>query len=524
MSFLTVTPEEIMQFLRILLWIAVPLIIISLVTVSLMHYYRKRKLMQATAFADEPGLNEEQVTYYLQSADGTAGSSYANLIRENQHQEELREDRYQILKHQFRSLYSKYVELLAKAGDHKKSAEENVEDEHQKKLEEYESKIRTLQDALITLKNNAMEQNGEVNWQESLAHKESEVQLLNGMIRQLREDISIEREQNSALAAELLQLQEHLNRLETSAHESEDDAGKWNLSLQQQLYEAGKKYDTEKNEWMKQLQDSYRDLQALKEENLALRSKVDSNQAILSGGGMGYTEAVDKINVLQADIAHIQDEKSQLKDQLLELEYLRDVVDEKKLQVDFLQNQLEQRIRNFHQLEHQQREDSSQMSILKATVYSYEQQVKGLERDADELQKQLTGLDITMHGLNEENQKIRESLEEKSMYAEQLERKNQEWQEQHLHRLELLNEKENSIASLNNELRAHAEKISRMEEELNRRNTILSSLYSELHKAFHPGEPLKDSPSLPIPMGNKLEPQSKSDDELISGFRLSVVG
>ena len=161
------------------------------------------------------------------------------------------------------------------------------------------------------------------------------------------------------------------------------------------------------------------------------------------------------------------------------------------------------------------------MSILKATVYSYEQQVKELEHDSDELQKHITNMEVSVHGLKEDNQRTREILEEKSMYVEQLERKNQEWQEQHLHRLELLNEKENSIASLNNELKVHVEKINRMEEELIRRNTILSSLYSELHKAFHPGE---DSPSVPIPLGNKLEPQTKSDDELISGFRLSVVG
>ena len=68
MPLLTVTPDEILQFLRILLWIAIPLIIISLVTVSLMHYYRKRKLLQAAALVDDqPGLNEEQILYYLQT-------------------------------------------------------------------------------------------------------------------------------------------------------------------------------------------------------------------------------------------------------------------------------------------------------------------------------------------------------------------------------------------------------------------------------------------------------------------------
>jgi len=518
MPLLTVTPEEIMQFLRILLWIVIPLTVISLVTVSLMHYYRKRKLVQTASLATEPGLNEEQILFYLNASEENAGSSYASLTRENLHQEELREDRYQLLKHQFRALYAKYVELLARMDDHNRENDTDTEDERQIKLQEYEFRIRNLQDELINLKNNAMEQNEAVNWQDSLAHKESEVQLLNAMIRQLREDITIEREQNDALAAELSQLQDHLSQLEESAHTTEDDAGKWNLSLQQQLYEAGKKYDSEKNEWMKQLQDSYREFQSLKEENLALRSKVDGNQAILDGEPMGFSEAIDKVNVLELELQKVQDEKSQMKEQLQELDYLQDVVDEKKLQIEFLQSQLEQRIRTYHQLEHQQKEDSSQISILKATAYSYEQQVSDLEHEVDEMQRQVTNMEVSVHSLQDESQRSQEALQEKSFYTEQLERKNQEWQEQHLHRLEILNEKENAIAALNNDLQAHADKISRIEEELNRRNSILTSLYSELHKVFHPNE----APAMPL--GNKLDPQTPSDDELISGYRLTVVG
>ncbi len=43
MSLLTVSPYEIRQFLQILVWIAIPAILLSFVTVTLVHYYRKKK-------------------------------------------------------------------------------------------------------------------------------------------------------------------------------------------------------------------------------------------------------------------------------------------------------------------------------------------------------------------------------------------------------------------------------------------------------------------------------------------------
>ncbi len=58
-----------------------------------------------------------------------------------------------------------------------------------------------------------------------------------------------------------------------------------------------------------------------------------------------------RLQLLEQLSAKAEEENNVLKNKINEGEYLQDLAQEKKLQVDFLQQQLEQRIKNFHQLE-----------------------------------------------------------------------------------------------------------------------------------------------------------------------------
>ena len=61
-------------------------------------------------------------------------------------------------------------------------------------------------------------------------------------------------------------------------------------------------------------------------------------------------------NKTTAVIQKWEEEKAELKKRISEQEYLKDVLEEKKLQISFLQQQLEQRIKNHHLVEQQFRE------------------------------------------------------------------------------------------------------------------------------------------------------------------------
>ena len=509
MTVLNVTPYEIRQFFQILLVIALPLVFIALLSVTIVHYYRKRKSLRAALLGDgeyQPG--ESGYMAFIETGDMDSGPVYSSIFHENQVQGSIVDGKYKLLKHQFAGLYRKYVELLAKFNDSKSESGSDYVKTMESRLVEYESRIKNLQDELQNIKNSHMENINEANFRELFEQRETEVHQLHSLVCQLREDIDLEKEQNQALEAELTQLRHHLKELEASADATGQDAGQWNRSLQQQLYEAGKKYDSDKNEWMQQVQELCKESQILKEENQSLRARAEAYSSDAGEAGTGAAsihETMDKIDMLTRDLSKAEEERSQLRQRVLDLEYLEDVLQEKKLQVDFLQTQLEQRIKNYHQLEQAHQDDTHQLSVLKATLYSMERQVKQSEEVSMRLQNEMAQLHETFDKKHEEYQKLNEELRDRASYIEQLERKNQEWQEQHLHRLSILNNKDNEIAELGGQLNVQYQTIEELTNRLEQKNALLDSIHKELEKELH-----KDEDS-PLGRSLNLEPEEKRE-------------
>ena len=82
-------------------------------------------------------------------------------------------------------------------------------------------------------------------------------------------------------------------------------------------------------------------LQQLKEENAALQQKAQANSEHKHGN---YEQ---QIKEMQSLLNKAEEEKTALKNKITDQTYLQDVLQEKKLQIEFLQNQLEQRIKTF---------------------------------------------------------------------------------------------------------------------------------------------------------------------------------
>jgi chromosome segregation ATPase len=112
-----------------------------------------------------------------------------------------------------------------------------------------------------------------------------------------------------------------------------------------------KKHKAEKQEWREkneQLAHSYR---SLEQENNLLQAKLELATATEEGRSLLVNKWTE--------------ENSMLKDKLAEHDYLQDIVEEKKSQIAFLQNQLEQRVILHHSAGHQTAQLQQEIAQLK---------------------------------------------------------------------------------------------------------------------------------------------------------------
>jgi chromosome segregation ATPase len=94
-----------------------------------------------------------------------------------------------------------------------------------------------------------------------------------------------------------------------------------------------------------------------------------------------------------------KEENKNLLNKVADLEYLKEVVEEKKSQISFLQNQLDHRIKNHHQAERNLAEVNEQ---LKQSLSNWENSKAALERTSNELQEANEKLEQVNNSLQQE--------------------------------------------------------------------------------------------------------------------------
>ena len=110
----------------------------------------------------------------------------------------------------------------------------------------------------------------------------------------------------------------------------------------EQVNSAQQEYELEKKELLAELDQLTIAFENLEKDNINLREQLN----IFSENGTGFTSMIQKWD----------EERAELKKRIGEQEYLKDVLEEKKQQIIFLQQQIEQRIKNHHLEEQQFRE------------------------------------------------------------------------------------------------------------------------------------------------------------------------
>ena len=194
--------------------------------------------------------------------------------------------------------------------------------------------------------------------------------------------------------------------------------------LQQISYEQAnsiqQEYELEKKELLAELDQLTISFENLEKDNMNLREQL----SVYSENGTGFTSMIQKWD----------EEKAELKKRISEQEYLKDVLEEKKQQIVFLQQQLEQRIKNHHLEEQQFKElgikfiDANEKLEIKeqsikefqATVHDKEQEIIFLKEVVQSEATKAVQLETTIKELQEQSSKFSFELDKKNDLIKEL--------------------------------------------------------------------------------------------------------
>jgi ABC-type Na+ efflux pump permease subunit len=195
-------------------------------------------------------------------------------------------------------------------------------------------------------------------------------------------------------------------------------------------------------------------------------------------------------------IEHWKQEKMALKDKVAEQEYLKEVIEEKKAQIDFLQNQLEQRIKNNHQSESQRKQLLSDLEQVRNANENTLLQLNSLKNDLVQQQEETNKLQIVLNGKEEQFVERQQLLTSKLDHITWLENTLHEVKQQN----EILNasvaDSKDLVAVLQEQLTYEQQKSQAMEQKLSSNKQTLQRLYKDFSAIM--GENDEQSPVIAL--------------------------
>jgi chromosome segregation ATPase len=211
-------------------------------------------------------------------------------------------------------------------------------------------------------------------------------------------------------------------------------------------------YELEKKELLAELDQLTTSFENLEKDNISLREQLN----VYCDNGTGFTSMIQKWD----------EEKAELKKRISEQEYLKDVLEEKKQQIIFLQQQLEQRIKNHHLEEHQFRELGIKFMEANEKIEMKEQSIKEFQ--------------ATVHDKEQEIIFLKEVVQSEATNAVQLETTIKELQEQNSRSSFELDKKNDLINELQAQLAETNEAKIKLEERLERSQTFFKGFHRKL--------------------------------------------
>lgn len=232
----------------------------------------------------------------------------------------------------------------------------------------------------------------------------------------------------------------------------------------EQIETIKQQHDNEKRELLSELNQLTTSFENLEKDNNSLRDQLN----VYCENGTGFTSMIQKW----------EEEKAELKRRINEQEYLKDVLEEKKQQIIFLQQQLEQRIKNHHLVEQQFRELGIKFMEVNEKLEIKEQSDKEFQSTVQEKEQEITYL--------------KDILQSTATNAAQLETTIKELQDQHSKFAFGLEEKNNIISDLQIKLAEATEAKIKLEERLERSQTFFKGFHRKLSDILQ--EEIPESP------------------------------
>src|SRR6187455_3347919 len=232
----------------------------------------------------------------------------------------------------------------------------------------------------------------------------------------------------------------------------------------QQIDSIKQQHEIEKRELLAELDQLTVSFENLEKDNNSLRDQLN----VYCENGTGFTSMIQKW----------EEEKAELKRRINEQEYLKDVLEEKKQQIIFLQQQLEQRIKNHHLVEQQFRELGLKFMEANEKLEIKEQSVKEFQ--------------AAVHDKEQEIILLKEVLQSATANAAQLETTIKELQEQNSKFSFGLEEKNKLISDLQTQLAEANETKIKLEERLERSQTFFKGFHRKLSDILQ--EEIPESP------------------------------
>lgn len=223
--------------------------------------------------------------------------------------------------------------------------------------------------------------------------------------------------------------------------------------------------DQSGNEAMEQLQQEIKQYKlkiAQLQQALEFRDHNNNNNGEENNGNSDPMELHD----LRIKFAQVEEENAQLKEKLEETQYLRDLLDEKKAQTEFLQQQLELRIKNYHQLEKQTSSAMAELSQLREAAGEFDGKEQALLSDLEQKQEAIRGQAAHI-------QKLEATLEELHQQQSSLQ--------------SIIDEKQEAIHRLQNGISREQEKVKDLAGKLELSNQLFARIYAELSKSMDAG-------------------------------------
>jgi chromosome segregation ATPase len=200
-------------------------------------------------------------------------------------------------------------------------------------------------------------------------------------------------------------------------------------------------------------------------------------------GTIAYKPSMENADLLRR-IDHLQNDKAELDRKIKEQDYLKDMYAESKLQVEFLQNQLESRIKNHSETEQKNRELSSSLHEKTEQLRATEGKTIFLNQQMESKQHELEQTQFNADQKDSELHRMREELQLRNSQVSHLEGLLAELKEQNSILNVSFGEGQNSISHLKEQLAGEQQHSHHLEDKLLKNRQLLERIYRDVESSI----------------------------------------